>query len=588
MLYRLACVPLALVVACGPGDSGDDDDDNGVADAGVATALAIEPENPTVVVVNGSAAAVNFSATVSFSDGSTAVVDSGSWTLDLPSLGSLSATTGKFVASGDRAGAGTVTINAHGLSAQTTVTVRVEDEHFGDGVPPDAPDRFSGTPITGDPESPVLVYPLDTAIVPSPLKPIDIQWEGGVDGDLYRITVDAGLAKATAYVLHDGAPFKYDWVVDGGSWSAIKASTGSDPVNFTVDRWSSGNSMVYGSATHVINVVEANVTGAIYYWDLSDGRIQRITAQGRDTPMPSPPPRPSDGARCVACHTVSRDGSRMAAELWGGNEFGAIFDLTIDLTADPAPTVVAPDQYRALFSTFNPDASRLLINYNNALSLVDATTGAPVPAMGSGLPAAGAAHPTWSPDDSLIAYVANHDGSWAVDFTLGDLAVVPVTGPDTFGDPVVLRTAEGMANAWPSFSPDSQWIAFGRGAHSRGRNDSVPVVYPGSLWMIARGGGTPIELANANGGAGVMDSYLPNFSPFDEGGYFWLAFYSTRDYGNVQAGSKGTGRRQIWVTAIKNAPSPGEDPSAAGYWLIDQDVGTDNMSGYWTVEPPVD
>jgi hypothetical protein len=80
---------------------------------------------------------------------------------------------------------------------------------------------------------------------------------------------------------------------------------------------------------------------------------------------------------------------------------------------------------------------------------------------------------------------------------------------------------------------------------------------------------------------------MPNFSPFDSGGYFWLAFYSTRDYGNAQVGTRGSGRRQIWVTAVSNNPTPGADPSHVAFWLPDQDPATDNMSAYWSVAPPV-
>ncbi len=574
-------------LGCGPDDG--DDGDGVSADASVtATSLTIEPADPVVVAVNGTASPVLFKAVATLDDGSTVELDQATWTLSEQRLGTLAALTGKFDASGNLAGVGTVSVTAFGLSANTTVTVRVEDVHVGDGVPPDAPDRFDGAPVLGNPASPVLLYPFDEAVVPSTLEPPDVQWDVGAAGDVYRVTVAGGLASATAFLLHDGAPFRYDWLVDLQSWTTIKQSAGTAPVAFTVERWSAVDDTVYGSATHAITVVDANVAGAIYYWDLSDGRIQRITSAGRESFMPSPPARPADGRRCVACHTVSRDGRYMAAELWDGGDFGAVFDLSIDLTADPAPTVVPPTQYQALFSTFNPDATRLLINAGTQLSLIDAMTGAPVPALGSGLPAAGAAHPTWSPDGTAIAYIANHDGGWAVDFTLGDVAVIPVTGADAFADPVVLRTADGLANAWPSWSPDSQWIAFGRGTNSRGRNDSAGQVYPGALHIVSRDGGGATELARANGGAGVMNSYLPNFSPFEDGGYFWLAFYSTRDYGNQYAGTRGTGRRQIWVSAVKTDITPGEDPSQVGYWLPNQDVATQNMSGYWAPEPPVD
>jgi hypothetical protein len=82
-----------------------------------------------------------------------------------------------------------------------------------------------------------------------------------------------------------------------------------------------------------------------------------------------------------------------------------------------------------------------------------------------------------------------------------------------------------------------------------------------------------------------VDSYWPTFSPFTtrEGpgeSYFWLAFYSRRPYGNERAGTRGTGRRQLWVTAIRSG-SPGGDPSSVPYWLPGQNVATDNMAAYW-------
>ena len=79
------------------------------------------------------------------------------------------------------------------------------------------------------------------------------------------------------------------------------------------------------------------------------------------------------------------------------------------------------------------------------------------------------------------------------------------------------------------------------------------------MFYVPKGGGTPVELDTAC--ASGLDCFLPNFSPFDQGGYYWLVFYSLRDYGNAQAGSKGTTRRQMWITAIDKSSSPGLDAS---------------------------
>jgi hypothetical protein len=261
-------------------------------------------------------------------------------------------------------------------------------------------------------------------------------------------------------------------------------------------------------------------------------------------------------------------------------------------TGDPAP-VMNTGTYQALFSTFNPDASRLLVNMGTQLLLIDPRSGASVASSGVPLPASGAAHPTWSPDGSSIVYASNVTAgggaaSWAVDYDRGDLSLIPVTGPDAFGAPVPLVTAASVdpafaAPSWPSFSPDSTWIAYGAGVNSRGRNGAS--FYPGSLFLVNRAGGAPTRLDVACSGA--RNCYLPSFSPYDSGGYLWLAFYSQRDYGNAQAGTKGTSRRQMWVTAIDKAKLASGDPSAVPYWIPDQDSQTDNMSAFWAVPPPL-
>jgi hypothetical protein len=93
-----------------------------------------------------------------------------------------------------------------------------------------------------------------------------------------------------------------------------------------------------------------------------------------------------------------------------------------------------------------------------------------------------------------------------------------------------------------------------------------------------------VRLDNANGGVSGTSGFWPTFSPYTttENGstYYWIAFFSQRDYGNAQAGTKGTQRRQLWVTSVK-AGATTVDPSSVAYWLPGQDTTSDNAAGRW-------
>jgi hypothetical protein len=577
---------LAAVVCClaACGSSADDP-------ATFLTGLEIQPANATLTYT-GAPASLDYVAIGTYADGHTAEVPDAVFSLDAEGtrLGAFDVAT--FSANGQTAGKGGVFATVGDQVAGTSVIVEVHPTRLGPGVPPDAATKFPDAPPAGA-SSPTIVYPLDHAVMPTSVKAPSVQWEGAAaENDLYRVRLAAGNATVDSILAVDPT-FTFAAQLDPADWQLL-VNSNDGHVTVTVDHWDEANG-AQGGAPVEIKLIDAQIAGAIYYWNLDQGKMERIDATGRSVAIPTPPPDPNDGTtRCVACHAVSKDGRYLSGSLWGGGRQGAVFDMSDPNvgTADPAPTLapVSTTTYTQLFSTFNADATRLLVNDTLALRLYDPKTGVEVPS--TGLPVGRFSHPSWSPDGQSVAFISNLNATatWGVDYTSGDLSIMPATAGDAFGPATTLVASSTDTNgytapSWPTFSPDSHWIAYGAGTNSRGENTGVR--YPGSLFVIDRAGGTPRVLDLACGGA--RDCHLPNFSPYDAGGYFWLVFYSFRDYGNAQAGTKGTGRRQMWITAIDKAKlaSGQGDASSVPYWVPDQDPQTANMSAFWALPPPI-
>jgi hypothetical protein len=137
----------------------------------------------------------------------------------------------------------------------------------------------------------------------------------------------------------------------------------------------------------------------------------------------------------------------------------------------------------------------------------------------------------------------------------------------------------GGAVDWhPTWSPDSAWLAFQHGQTRRSGYETGSGLSgtAGALFLIPRSGGAAVRLDRASGPDDV--AYRPLFSPFNSGGYFWLLFTTTRNYGNATAGVQG--KKQIWVAAVRNNPDGTTDPSEAPYYLAGQEPAT-SLSPFW-------
>ena len=581
------------------------------SDAGNPTdvvSLVVSPATATLASVDGSMPTQVFSLLAVQRDGQQVPLTTGTWAPNQDALGAVTvdAATGDatFTANGIAGGTAAITVGAVGfngavLQASAMVTVQVQRTVIAPGAPAGAAGSFTAAAPDPSGTSAQLLYPLDGAYMPNNVAPIDVQWANGAAGDLYRVTLVTPHASVTAYVVNSGAAFTFDWTVDAPSWRTLAESDPGQPVAVTVDLLHTAtNTLVAGTPVHV-RIAQGSLYGQVYYWAISEGLLQTISATtGARSPVMANPP-----TGCVACHTISRDGRYLAGSLDGSPRQLATFDLTdtAALAANPAESLFAPS-LAEVFATFNNDGTLLLASgYGSAqgggdgtdgFNLINAKTGAAAPS--TGLPTSlHVTHPDWSPDGNNVVYVGNTAGEtqgYYSHYTSSDIFVMPASGGDTpvFGAPTLLHHGAdamggaemGSADAHPTWSPDSSLVAFQHGQVAYSQFNPFGAIYVTTVGANA----TAVRLDNANGGATGTSGFWPTFSPFttSEGGvtYYWLAFFSERDYGNAQAGTKGTSRRQLWVTAVRSGGGAG-DPSSVPYWLPGQDSTSDNAAARW-------
>ena len=452
-----------------------------------------------------------------------------------------------------------------------------------------------------------LVYPNPGAIVPHDLAPIDVQWNGS--STVYRVTfaVDNG-NKLRGYVK------SADWIPPADKWAWLESVSGGHQIALSVDGAASidGNGTpqgpLAGSAAQPLGMALDDATGALFYFATTgdqvsgDGTLERLElgAQMADKYLN----KTNDGnGQCVGCHSLSRDGTRVAFTFL--NLLGAGSGMTMSLGSVDAtnPTIQqATANTTTATTSFSPDGKQLVAAYDGKLSIRDGVTGAlvmDVPTSGTAM------FPDWSPDGSTIVFVktatpctpggAANFGQASIYAYGGSLVTITNSGGTWGNEQVLLPAASGENNYYPSFSPDGKWIAFTKASTSTKSSwslansactgqDGSGLSYDNpsaTVWIVPAAGGTATQLTAANGAAMKTNSW-PKWGPKADGDYLWLSFSSTREYGNVLKGA--SAHHQIWITAIPRLNAPSGDPSSPAVWFPFQDTTTKNHIGVWSVK----
>ena len=293
------------------------------------------------------------------------------------------------------------------------------------------------------------------------------QWNKAGLG-LFQLSFDSPVLKVNVYT--DGVHATCTtagtggacWESDQTNWAYLAAANAGQAVTFKIRGVESATSnTIYESPAYTIRFSKKAVPGAIYYWSTTVAGVRR-GALGDPAPQNFLTPDEAQG-KCVACHTLSRNGKKLAADI-GGEQVGVV-DVVRTV---PPPVVFGPIgipvvKIPSSWATFNPDTTRVVASKKGVMKLLDGTTGAAIGAGGGVIPLGMgvlAAQPDWAPDGKHLVFAAgNVDRGGAA--SIGWLSV----SGDTFsGFETIVAPTAGQMYGYPMFNPTSDWLVFARGA----------------------------------------------------------------------------------------------------------------------------
>jgi hypothetical protein len=568
----LAAAFAGLGAACGSNDKGDP----------VPMSLLIEPADASFTITNGVPVKQDYKVTVVYSDGNKVDV-SQTARLELrdPQYGGFART--QLELTGLGAGPTRVLATVESLTGDTGLTIYVKKTIVDPGLPDTLPGQFeSATETPG--LAPTIQYPADKVLVSPNIGTFDVHWTTA-NTNVFQLRMHNEFIDVRRYTTGLTPPTNEQfWTAFAPSeWFPI-ASTKTQ-LKLELAAMSTNDPTKKGTAgTQQVDVTNENIRGGIYYWTTTDpASILRYDVEKPEVPpskLFEPGAEPGGNGTCHGCHALSKDGTKLAMTLDGGNGRGVSVNV-----ANRALDVAVSNDMRWNFATFTPDATKLLTVYGGAMTIRDTNGGAPLGTIPNN---AGklATHPELSPDGTLLVNAECVGGSNDAFRTGCGLVIRPFdAAANTAGaiKPLVVAGTDGFNSFYPSFSPDGKWVAFSRSASTEDAYDATSA----ETWVIkADGTAPPIKLAAADLGQTNRTNSWPRWVPFGQTfgpnnePLYYLTFSSMRKYGVRLPNG---GRPQIWMTPFFPARAElGQDPSGPSFRLPFQSVANGNHIAQWT------
>lgn len=561
-----------------------------------SSALRIEPADHEATITGGTPVAIEYRAFLRQDDGSEREVTSETtWSTTVPALGAFSGA--QFLSAVDRGGRTDIRARFGSIEALTSLTLRLERTIVTSTAPPDAPTRFGGTPDAA--RAPDLIYPDDGTMVPPNLGELEFHYRTS-GSTVFELHVAAGPVDLRIYF---GCPESVGggciYTPDRDVWESISTgAAGQGPITYRL-RGVDDAGRLGETSERTLVVASEPITGGLYYWNAGRGSIDRFEFGVRGASAERFLDRTRTGATmCVGCHTLSRDGRRIAVGTDLPTTTFQVFDVAtrdrIFMRAGsgggggPFPGGGFPEEPN--FASFSPDNAQIATSALAGLRILDGTTGTVVQ---EGLGGGQSSMPDWSPDGQHIVYV-RHDapasipgfGSLLVDVsgvTGGRITRLDRSGGSWVVGPTLV--AGGGNNFYPAYSPDGEWIVFNRsasdtnsmGADPDSGTSSVP---DAELWVVrADGSGSAMRLSRLTGYSDSWAKWDP--TPYRDQGrtIFWLTWSSRRAFG-LRLGEDE--RAQLWMAAFDPAEAAaGREAAFPAFRLPFQDIASGNHIGQW-------